>query len=101
MAWRVSYGEMMPVETHLVERVLLHYMTIRRFAAKQRAFRNSESKERNHEFPSAAFGRNQENGKKIKWQKDRCSKKPRKISRLFIFLPPDLFAILSSNPDKN
>ena len=34
-----------------------------------RTFANAESKVRDHGFPSAAFGRNQEEGKKIKGAK--------------------------------
>jgi hypothetical protein len=58
----------------------------------------------NRETPSAAIppqADNQEKGKKIKWQKNRRSKQRRMISCVSIFLPPDLFAILSSNLDKN
>jgi hypothetical protein len=37
-------------------------------------FKTRKQQGRDHGFPSAAFGRNQENGKKIKWQKNRRSK---------------------------
>src|SRR5258708_2192751 len=56
---------------------------------------NHERRER----PSAAFGRNQEEGKKIKGQKHRHSRERRANSRTFIFLP-QMFLPIRRSPKR-